>query len=155
MYRKSFGKDTPYGVQTNLKNTKKALKNIRYTHTHTLAHINVHIHYTKNSDTWAHVITQFTWSYFYNYIRYTWLGSDVEISSANDKQGLYILQEEQLTGSLLPHTSHGFLISQISIATWNSNVCLKWFLELNKIVLTFLCRPLPTGWQYTVPDVSG
>lgn len=36
--------------------------------------------------------------YSYNYIRYTWLGSDVETLSANYKQGR-ILQEEQLTKS--------------------------------------------------------
>ena len=69
----------------------------------------------------------------------------MEISSANDKQGLYVLQEEQLTGSLLSHTSHGFLISQISIATWHSTICSKLFLELNKIALTCLRRPLPIG----------
>lgn len=43
MYRKSVGKNTPYSIQINIKNTKKALKNIRYT----LTHIYVHIQYTK------------------------------------------------------------------------------------------------------------
>lgn len=34
MYRKSVGKDTPYSIPINIKNTKKALKNIIHTHTY-------------------------------------------------------------------------------------------------------------------------
>lgn len=65
MYRKLAGKDTPYNLQINIKNTKEALKNITYTLTHT--HICTGTIYYKFGYLSPCYHTIPLKSYFYNY----------------------------------------------------------------------------------------